>query len=222
MNVLKRVNDHCRVSSILCTLLIAAIPATSVFGLPIGYPEDFNGCSTQSDQEKRDICCDSVATDCDAACAKLYDRDKKPGAWIICGWDCSDANRSCKSGSTVNGRIDWPGRPGLQIPGINTDRNRIVTDEGIGIGISTRSAVIEIRSDDRTPELSTCAAVVTSCHCPLKGLEYDAVDKECRPVVSAGAAECRICSTGESSQACEPCDDCIPVILSVRPCADAE
>lgn len=192
------------------------LPVTSLYSLPIGYPEDFNGCSTEIDKEKRSICCDSVAEDCDEQCGEIYDPKKSPGGWIVCGWECSDANRSCKDGSTVEGRIDWPDRPGLRIPGVHTDGYRIVADEGIELGISTRSVVIEVRSEDRSRVRSACAALVTSCSCPQKSLGYGTVGKECRPVAKAGVAECQICSTGKDSQACEQCDDCVPVVLSVR------
>jgi hypothetical protein len=218
MNISNHLNNTCRVVLFLGILIIATISATPVFGLPIGYPEDFTGCSAEPDQGKRDMCCDSVATDCNEVCGQ----EKMPGALIICGWDCDDANRSCKDGNAVKARVDWPERPGLQIPGIFTDRNRILTDEGTGLGISTRSVVIEIHSDNRHPERSTCAAVVASCNCPVNGSEYGPVTRECRPVVSAGVVECQNCIVGESSQACESCEDCVPVVSSVNACADAK
>lgn len=223
MDISKHVNCRRWVIGILCTLLIAVIPATSVFGLPKGYREDYNGCSSQKDQDKRETCCDDVARDCKEDCGTLYN-DKKigPGGWITCGSDCDDANDSCKNGSTIKEGVDWPGQHGLQIPGIYTDDNRIVTEEGIGLSISTRSTVIEIHSDKAKREISACMAIVATCNCPLKALEYDTVGKECRLVVTAGVVECRICPKGESSEACKPCDSCAPVILSVRPCTNAK
>ncbi|MGB3562597.1 MAG: hypothetical protein WBH85_10425 [Thermoanaerobaculia bacterium] len=223
MNMSEYVSRRSSVKGILRTLLILAIPATAVLGLPKGYREDFNGCSSQQDPDKRATCCDEVARDCHAVCGKSYDDGELgPGAWIMCGLDCDDARDSCGNGSTIKERIDWPGQPGLQIPGVFIEDNRIVTEEGIGLGVSTRSTVIEIRGDEAEREPSACTAVVATCKCPLKGLEYEAVGKECRPVVTSGVVECRICSTGESSEACMSCDACAPVILSVRPCAGAE
>jgi hypothetical protein len=223
MNISKHMNCRRWVRDILCALLIALIPATSVLGLPKGYREDYNGCSSQKDQEKRETCCDDVARDCREVCSNSYNDGKiGPGGWIVCGSDCDDANDSCKEGSTVKAGVDWPGQPGLQIPGIYTDNNRIVSEEGIGLSISTRLTVIEIHSDEAKRGLSACAAVVATCKCPPNVLDYDTVGKECRVVVTAGVVECRICSTGNSSEACKPCDACAPVILSVWPCANVK
>lgn len=216
MNISNHLNNACRLVFFLSVLIVAASAATPGFGLPIGYPEDFTGCSTEPDQGKRDICCDSVATDCNDVCGE----NTLPGALIICGWDCDDANRTCKNGDPVKARVDWPERPGLQVPGIFIDNNRIHTDEGTGLGISTHSVVIEIHSDNRKSEQSTCAAVVASCDCPENVSKYGSVASECRPVVSAGVLECQICTVGKSSPACEACEDCAPVVNSVSACAD--
>jgi hypothetical protein len=203
-------------------LLIAAIPAALVVALPTGHREDFNGCSTQQDEAKRKTCCDEVARDCNAVCDKLNgDAEIGPGAWIICGMDCDDAKDTCTGGSTIAERIDWPGQPALQIPGVFVDDNRIVTEEGVGLGVSTRSAVIEIQRGGTEREPSACRAVVATCDCPQEGLNYETAGRELRPVVTAGAVECRACATGESAQTCKPLDACAPVILSVQPCARA-
>jgi hypothetical protein len=223
MNLSEHMPGRSCVIGTLCALLIVVVSVTSVLGLPPGYREDFNGCSSQQDAEKRATCCDEVARDCDGVCKESYDDGKiGPGAWIMCGWDCDDAKDSCKKGEAIKERIDWPGRPGLQIPGVFIDDKRIVTEEGVGLGLSTRSTVIEIRPDDADREASTCTAVVATCQCPLKGLEYEAIGMECRPVVTSGVVECRICPAEKSSEGCQSCDACVPEILSVRPCARAE
>lgn len=222
MNVSRQMNCRRRTSGILCALLIAGMPAASAFSLPIGYPQDFNGCSDVKDKAEREACCDSVERDCKKACGDLIEGGKlAPGASISCDWDCEDANVACKNGDKVKARIPWPGETGLRIPGIFADDNRIRTDEGIGLSISTRTTVIEIRRDGAKRETSACAAVVATCKCPPSELAYETLGKECRPVVTSGVAECRICSMGDGPEGCKPCDNCSPVILSVHPCADA-
>jgi len=54
----------------------------------------------------------------------------------MCGLDCDDAKDSCTKGSAIKERIDWPGQPGLQVLGVFVDDERIVTEEGVGLGVS--------------------------------------------------------------------------------------
>ena len=204
----------------LRVLLIAAVPAALAVALPTGHREDFNGCSTQPDEAKRKTCCDEVARDCNAVCNDLHsDAEIGPGGWIVCGMDCDDAKDKCTGGSTIAERVDWPGRPALQIPGLLVDDHRIVTEEGVGLGVSTRLAVIEIQGGGAEREPSACRAVVARCDCPQGSLGYGAAGREVRPVVTSGAIECRACATGEGAQACKPLDACAPAILTVQPCA---
>lgn len=107
MSMLKSIVCDNLLSKILCLLLIAAAPASLVFGLPIGYKADFNGCAKDLNEVARTACCESTAKQCNEACGKI-DPNKSPGAWIFCGDDCSDAEKQCKKGEIIEIRIGVP------------------------------------------------------------------------------------------------------------------
>ena len=169
MNMSKPKNFRRLICVSLSTLFIVAIPATSVLGLPTGYREDFNGCSQHTNLEERKTCCQLTKTQCNSQCDTLHTNKKLgPGGWIICGLDCDDANKSCVKGDEIEKRIDWPGQPGIQIPGVFVDDDRIVSDKGFTLNASTTSVVIEIQVDKGREETSTCMAAVATCNCPAK------------------------------------------------------
>ena len=217
MNIPKLMNGNRWVlGGAICAFLMIVMMVSSALGLPIGYAEDFNGCSSIEDQGKRDTCCGETKRDCDTVCGELpvY----PPGQMIICDFECEDAEVACKSGEKVKQLIQWPGQPELEVPGVFVDDDRIVSDKGFKLKASTTSVVIEIQLDKGREEASTCIAAVATCNCPAKAVEYNNT-RECRPIVVSGVAECRVCPVGKGSDSCKPCDDCTPVLMSVTPCA---
>jgi hypothetical protein len=200
----------------ICAFLMIVMMVSSALGLPIGYAADFNGCSSIEDQGKRETCCSETKSQCDSVCGDLLD-DGPAGRWVICSFECEDAEVSCADGEKVKELIQWPGQPELRVPGVFVDDDRIVSDKGFKLNASTTSVVIEIQVDKGREESSTCIAAVATCNCPAKAVEYNNT-RECRPIVDSGVAECRVCSVGKGSDSCKPCDDCTPVLMSVTPC----
>ena len=210
------------------SLLFVSIPAMAAQKHPVKpyTPADrvFEACDllTGGDLTK---CCSERSTVCDSECTELRDNPESwprgPGGFIVCLWDCDDGEDSCRKGEKTKKLIAWPGEDHLPIPGVFIDESRIATDDGIGLNMSTDTAVFEIRRDGVERGQSACVTIVASCNCP-EGLEYDTKSKECLPAILSGAIECRICSTGKSSEDCKPCDDCQPVVMFAQPCAVVE
>lgn len=218
MSFLLSSNKFFQVIYLFGTFLFLIIYASSALSaLPTGYKEDFNGCSTEQDTAKRNLCCDSVAEDCNTVCdSNLNAGEIGPGGFISCGWDCTDANSSCKDGNKVKVGVEWPGHEAI-IPGLFYDEHKIVIDRGASIGISSDTVVIEVESDNKNPKLSTCMSLVTHCDCPQA--YGDAGNSTCEPKLTSGAIQCSICTLKGGSKYCEICPECTPVINSVQMCS---
>ena len=176
---------------------------------------DFDGCSTNLDEGKRRLCCDSVELDCKSRCSTDHFDD--PGsAWLLCRFSCSDASDSCNEGEKAKREVDWPGQV-IPIPGLFYDENRIASDDNTSIILSPETVVFEIQEIRESPGQSTCMAVVTSCECPQVFLENKG--KMCEPTVASGSIQCNVCTIGKDSKVCKFCRECNPLVGSVGRCA---
>jgi hypothetical protein len=197
--------------------LIAAMLPTSALCLPIGYKEDFNGCSTTENRDDRERCCDETARDCRQQCSDSFGSNQ-PGGWIICNDECDEANKSCKNGVQLNPGIAWPERPELYIPGLYVDDGHIIPEKGFTLDESNHSIVIEIRSAGPQRGSLECVAAVTICECAPERSADDSAGAQCRPLVISGRAECRSYSNAENAESSKFCSACVPVVVSTQPC----
>jgi len=221
MSVLRQMSYRSIFVSIIFTFLVVTVPVQTAHGQQIVIGDGFNQC-IKLGGITRDICCQAEKDDCDSFCFDLYDLGQiGPGGLVICQFDCDDGHDRCNDGKKTKVRISWPGLENLHIPGIFVDESRIEVDDGMGLSVSTNTTVLEVRREGVERGDSPCEAIVTSCRCP-EGMKYEDRGAECRPFLASGAVECRICSVGEKSESCKPCDDCLPIVLSVHQCSGVE
>jgi len=213
----KFVSSSLGIHKMLWTVLIAAMLPASALCLPIGYKEDFNGCSSTENSDDRERCCEETARDCRQQCSDSFG-ENAPGGWVICDDECDEANKSCKQGEQIKPGVAWPERPDLNIPGIFIDDAHIVPDKGFTLDESNHSIVIEIRSTGPKRGSPECVAAVTTCECADKRRVNDTAGAQCRPVVISGRAECRSYSSPENVESSKPCYACVPVVVSTQPC----
>ena len=195
----------------ICLALIAA-SGLAVLALPRGYKEDFNGCATQSpNAADRERCCKETAHDCDDQCLKDFAGD--PDGGISCMSGCTDAFTKCKAGQTVRVNPDWPGIAGADVSGLTIEGGRAIPEKGYDLVASRSAVLVELRArglDDG------CTAFVVACQCPAGA---EARRQECRARMDGSATACQICPRGGAAQACKPCPDCRPEMLSAQACA---
>jgi hypothetical protein len=194
------------------SLALVAASGLAVLALPRGYKEDFNGCATQSpDATDRERCCKETGHDCLDQCLKDFAAD--PGGGINCQSECTDAFTKCKDGKTVRVSPDWPGISGADVPGLTIAGDRTRPEKGYDLVPSRSAVLVELRARGLD---EGCAAFVVACQCPAGA---EARGQECRAFVDGSATACRICPRGGAAQACKPCPDCRPEMLSAQACS---
>lgn len=195
----------------VCSILLLAA-SSGARALPPGYKDDFNGCATQSpDEATRKECCLETMQDCSSLCTQTGPLER-----ASCILDCVWAEQRCEEGTTLP-IVAWPGNLG-SVPGLTAVDDRVVPDRGRELVASQSAVLVELRGKDPATA-EACAAFVVACECPAgsgaKGLE-------CRAYADAKGTACRICKRGAPADACKPCPDCRPELLSAQPCAASD
>ena len=200
-------------ASLSVGLSLVFVCSLAAHALPRGYEDDFNGCALNSpDEADRKRCCMETFTQCQTQCQKDHANDANES--IKCMSGCVWAHESCKNGDKVSIRPTWPGVGGAAVPGLTLEGDRTVPEKGFDLVASRSAVLVELRPEGERSD-AACTAFVLACSCPAGA---EARGQECRAWLDGGAAACRICARGASTDACKPCPDCRTELLSAQSC----